>query len=268
MISSKTTAALAMVLLLATGCSSTIQDQGRDQRRSAVPQSTQQTSNNQRVGVADSSWVLLRIFKQERELEMWRRKPDGTYVLTSRFEICSMSGTLGPKLRQGDRQAPEGFYEIRANQLNPHSAEWLSFNTGYPNAYDRAHHRTGSALMIHGGCSSAGCYAIKDGPMQDLYAAMRDAFAAGQSSIQLQIYPFGMSDSQMSAHRADPNTDFWNQLKAGYDAFERSLQPVAVSVVNGRYVVGEKSTTTAVRVIDKRKRHKLKSKKRRKHAHT
>lgn len=224
-------------LLMLTGCAAVIPDTGRNPLRAAVPQTEVLKSRNARAAVADHSPVLLRIFKEERELELWKQQASGKFVLVAKFEICSVSGGLGPKIKQGDRQAPEGFYDIHPRQMNPNSIEWLSFNTGYPNKYDRSHKRTGSALMVHGGCSSAGCYAIKDGPMQDLYAAMRDAFVHGQREIQLQIYPFRMSDMGMLAHRDPHHKDFWQQLKAGYDQFERTHLPLRVSVVKKRYVI-------------------------------
>jgi len=214
--------------------------QGVDKRnpaRSAVPQSPAQVQANQSAGVANNSPVLIRIFKASRELELWRQKPNGEYTLVRTFGICAYSGELGPKKKTGDRQAPEGFYEVTARQLNPQSIEWLSFDTGYPNAYDRHHGYTGSALMIHGGCSSRGCYAVTDSNMEDIYAAMRDAFAGGQRSVQVQIYPFRMHFLNMFFRASGPHEDFWRQLKAGYDKFDATNRPLDVKVVNGRYQI-------------------------------
>lgn len=223
----------SLLLLLLTACSHTVPDQPRNTYRSATPQSTWMISRTNAAGVAVNAPVLLRIFKAEHELELWKQKGD-QYVLVATFEICKYSGQLGPKKREGDRQAPEGFYEIRPHQMNPVSREWLSFDTGFPNQFDRLQGRYGSALMVHGGCSSIGCYAIKDGPMQDLYAVMRDAFAAGQTSIQLQIYPKRMG---MMADLSGEHADFWQQLRAGYVKFDQTRQPLSVSVVNGRYQI-------------------------------
>ena len=78
------------------------------------------------------------------------------------YPICLWSGRLGPKLREGDRQAPEGFYTVSAEQLNPNSRWHRSFSLGFPNAFDQAHGRTGSFIMVHGGCPSIGCYAMTD----------------------------------------------------------------------------------------------------------
>jgi len=223
----------SLVLLLLTACTHTVPDQPRNHLRSSTPQSAWMIARTNDAGVALNAPVLLRIFKQESVLELWKQRGD-SYVLVATFDICKFSGELGPKKREGDRQAPEGFYEVLPHQMNPGSREWLSFDTGYPNQFDRYHHRYGSALMVHGGCSSIGCYAIKDGPMQDLYAVMRDAFAAGQRSIQLQIYPKRMI---FAADLSGEHADFWQQLKAGYDLFERTRQPLNVSVVDGRYLV-------------------------------
>ena len=209
----------------------------RNPARSAVPQSPAQIQANQAAGVKNNSPVLIRIFKSSRELEMWRQKPNGEYTLVRTFAICTYSGDLGPKKRQGDRQAPEGFYEVSARQLNPQSIEWLSFDTGFPNAYDRHHGYTGSALMIHGGCSSRGCYAVTDSNMEDIYAAMRDAFAGGQKSVQVQIYPFRMHFLNMFFRASGPHEDFWKQLKVGYDKFEITNRPLDVKVLNGRYQI-------------------------------
>ena len=221
----------SLLLLLLTACTHMVPDQPRNTYRSATPQSAWMISRTNAAGVAVNAPVLLRIFKDEHALEMWKQKGD-SYVLVATFEICKYSGALGPKKREGDRQAPEGFYEIKPHQMNPGSKEWLSFDTGYPNEFDRYHRRYGSALMVHGGCSSIGCYAIKDGPMQDLYAVMRDAFAAGQKSIQLQIYPKRMG---FGADLSGEHADFWQQLRAGYQIFEQTHMPVDVKIINGRY---------------------------------
>ena len=221
----------SLLLLLLTACTHMVPDQPRNTYRSATPQSAWMISRTNAAGVAVNAPVLLRIFKAESKLELWKQKAD-RFVLVAEFDICKYSGDLGPKIHTGDRQAPEGFYEIRANQMNPGSREWLSFDTGYPNQFDRAWHRTGNSIMVHGGCSSVGCFAINDGPMQDLYAVMRDAFAAGQPVIQLHIYPKRMN---IMADLSGPHADFWQQLKAGYDRFEQTHAPLNVRVENLRY---------------------------------
>ena len=185
--------------------------------------------------MAPSAPILVRSYKKESVLEVWKQTREGRYALLKSFPICRWSGQLGPKRRQGDRQSPEGFYAVTPRQMNPNSAYHLSFDTGYPNAYDRAHGASGSALMVHGICSSAGCYAMTNQQIGEIYALARDALAAGQGAFQMQAYPFRMSAENMARYRADPNIDFWRQFKEGYDHFEATAQEPRVSVVGARY---------------------------------
>ena len=162
----------------------------------------------------------IRLFKQEAELEVWKQDRSGHFALLKTYPICRWSGDLGPKVREGDRQAPEGFYSITPAQMNPQSAYYLSFNTGYPNAYDRALGHTGSELMVHGDCSSRGCYAMTDEQIAEIYSLGRESFFGGQKSFQLQAYPFRMTPLNMAKHRNNPNMPFWKMIKEGYDHFE------------------------------------------------
>ncbi|KMO34044.1 hypothetical protein VQ02_19700 [Methylobacterium variabile] len=186
--------------------------------------------------MAPSAPVLLRAYKQEAEIEVWKRAADGRFVHLKTFPICRWSGQLGPKTRAGDRQAPEGFYAVAARQLNPNSAYYLSFDVGYPNAYDRAHGGTGSALMVHGTCSSAGCFAMTDRQVGEIYALVRDALAGGQAAFQFQAFPFRMTARAMARHRTDRHIAFWRQLKEGSDRFEATGREPLVGVEGGRYV--------------------------------
>lgn len=179
--------------------------------------------------------MLIRIYKKEAELEVWKRSTGRHYIRLKTFPICRWSGQLGPKQKEGDRQAPEGFYAVTASQMNPKSKHYLSFDTGFPNAYDRAHGATGSALMVHGTCSSAGCYAMTDAGMAEIYALMREAFRGGQKAVQLQAYPFRMTAENLVQHRLDPNITFWRQLKEGSDRFEATRDELGVGVTAGRY---------------------------------
>ncbi|WP_245447294.1 murein L,D-transpeptidase family protein [Methylobacterium sp. 17Sr1-1] len=187
-------------------------------------------------GMAPSAPVLLRAYKQESEIEVWKRAADGRFVHLKTFPICRWSGQLGPKTRAGDRQAPEGFYSVAARQLNPNSAYFLSFDVGYPNAYDRAHGGTGSALMVHGTCSSAGCFAMTDRQVGEIYALVRDALAGGQAAFQFQAFPFRMTARAMARHRTDRHIAFWRQLKEGSDRFEATGREPLVGVQGGAYV--------------------------------
>jgi murein L,D-transpeptidase YafK len=189
-------------------------------------------------GLSRSDPILVRAYKKESELEVWKRGRDGKYAHLKTYPICRWSGQLGPKVKTGDRQAPEGFYTVTPGQMNPNSAYYLSFDTGYPNAYDRAHGRTGAHLMVHGTCSSAGCYAMTDEAIAEVYAIARDAFSGGQRGFQFQAYPFRMTAENLAKHRADPNIAFWRNLKEGSDHFEVTGEEPPVAVQNLRYAFG------------------------------
>jgi murein L,D-transpeptidase YafK len=180
--------------------------------------------------------ILARIFKEESEMEVWKQSRDGQFVLLKTYPICRWSGDLGPKKKQGDRQAPEGFYTITPGQMNPASNYYLAFNTGFPNTYDRAMGYTGSDLMVHGDCSSRGCYAMTDEQIQEIYALARESFFGGQKAFQLQAYPFRMTALNMAKHRNNPNFAFWKMLKEGYDHFNAAHQEPKVAVCDRHYV--------------------------------
>jgi len=190
------------------------------------------------IGSTANAPVLIRAFKQEAEFEVWKQKPDGQYALLKSYPICRWSGQLGPKKKQGDRQVPEGFYTIAPAQMNPNSSYYLSFNVGYPNAYDRAYGRDGGDIMVHGICSSAGCFSMTDAGIAEIYALTREAFRGGQQEIQLQSYPFRMTADNLAKHRLDPNIAFWKELKNGNDHFETALVEPSVLVCGKHYVFG------------------------------
>ena len=186
--------------------------------------------------------ILVRIFKEESELEIWKKDASGRFALLRTYPICRWSGELGPKIKTGDRQAPEGFYTISPGQMNPNSSQYLAINTGFPNAYDRTNGRTGSFLMIHGGCSSAGCYAMTDEQIVEIYALAREAFFGGQKLLQLQAYPFRMTPLNMARHRNSPHMPFWRMIKQGYDHFDVTRLEPKVDVCDKRYAFGAEST--------------------------
>ena len=185
--------------------------------------------------------ILIRIYKEEGTLEVWKQDQTGKFALLKSFPICKFSGKLGPKIVQGDYQAPEGFYDITPDQMNPQSSEYLSFNIGFPNAFDRSLGRTGSFLMVHGGCKSVGCYAMTDYGMEEIYGLVAEAFRGGQVKIQLQAFPFRMTTENLVRHEQDPNASFWEMLKTGDDAFLTLGQPPTVAVCDQRYVFNPKN---------------------------
>ena len=178
--------------------------------------------------------AFIRIFKEERLLELWLARGDG-FALFKAYQICAYSGDLGPKLKEGDRQAPEGFYAVGPAALNPNSSYHLSFNLGFPNAYDRGRGWTGSHLMVHGDCLSIGCYAMTDAAIEEIYLVVEAALEAGQTAVPVHAFPFRMTAARMDEAVDSPWFGFWRNLKTGYDAFEATSRPPAVSVVDGVY---------------------------------
>lgn len=191
-------------------------------------------------GVDFGAPVFLRAFKREAEMELWLQRQDGSadaeWVLLKRYPVCAWSGNLGPKLAEGDGQTPEGVYQVTAGQLNPASRFHLSFNLGFPNAYDRAHGRTGSWLMVHGSCVSIGCYAMTDQGIEEIYSLVASALQAGQGSVPVHLFPFRLDAQALLAERDSPWHDFWaSQLAPIHRAFEVNRVPPAVCVRDGRY---------------------------------
>lgn len=199
----------------------------------------------QSKGMSRESPILARVFKEENVVEIWKQKTNGRYDIVASYQICKMSGKLGPKYIEGDRQSPEGFYTVRPGQMNPNSNYHLAFNIGYPNAYDRAHGRTGSNLMVHGACSSSGCFSMNDGQMTEIYAMARESFRGGQTEFQVQSFPFRMTAANMARYKDDPNYAFWKNLKEGYDLFEITKTPAKVGVCEKRYVYNAEGPLSA-----------------------
>ena len=182
-----------------------------------------------------NSPIVLRVFKEEAELEVWKQDTTGRFQILKTYPICRWSGDLGPKLVEGDRQAPEGFYSITPELMNPNSNFHLAINFGFPNSFDKANKRNGSFLMIHGDCSSSGCYAMTDEQISEIYALARDALS-GRPSFQVQAYPFRLTPANLARHRNNPNLPFWKMLKVGNDHFETTQREPRVDVCNRTYV--------------------------------
>jgi murein L,D-transpeptidase YafK len=193
-----------------------------------------------RKGMDQGAPIFIRIFKEESELEVWKARDDGRFYHFKTYPICNWSGDVGPKVEAGDRQAPEGFYHVNAEQMNPNSQYYLAFNIGYPNAYDRSLQHTGSAVMVHGKCKSAGCYAMTDALMEEIYGLAREALKGGQERFDVNAFPFRMTAENMARYKSSPNYRFWRTLKQGYDFFEKYRVPPAVAVCEHHYVVDVK----------------------------
>jgi murein L,D-transpeptidase YafK len=185
-------------------------------------------------GLSLGAPVFVRIFKREFELELWMQRDDSFHRFAV-YPICRWSGRLGPKLVEGDAQAPEGFYTVDNKALNPASRWHRSFNLGFPNAYDRSHQRTGSFIMVHGGCSSIGCYAMTDPVVDEIWRLVTAALAKGQPRFQVQVFPFRMTAENMAQREHERWLPFWQNLKRGYDLFEQTRVPPRVSACKGSY---------------------------------
>ena len=169
--------------------------------------------------------VFIRIIKEEYTLELWGQEADGIWHILKTYEIAGMSGKLGPKTAEGDKQAPEGFYRVYPHAMNPRSSYHLSFNIGYPNHYDRSLGRTGSYIMVHGSDVSIGCFAMTDPGIEEIYTLVNEAFLAGTKSVPVQVYPFRMTEERMAAEASSEHYAFWQHLLPGWQYTEAQQKP-------------------------------------------
>ncbi|MCT4556102.1 MAG: hypothetical protein N4A53_15575 [Pelagimonas sp.] len=186
-------------------------------------------------GLAPGAPVHLRIFKEEARLDLYLQGAQGWQRVKS-YPICAFSGRLGPKLREGDHQAPEGFYRVTLPRLNPNSRFHLSFNLGFPNAYDRSHGRTGSFLMVHGDCVSVGCYAMTDPVIEEIYLLVEAALRAGQPHVPVHAFPFEMTPARMAQAQGHDWYGFWQELQPAYLSLPQTGQVLDMRAKQGRYV--------------------------------
>jgi murein L,D-transpeptidase YafK len=180
-------------------------------------------------GLSLGNATLLRVMKESSEMEVWMQPTeDAAYQLFKTYRIARWSGTLGPKLKEGDMQAPEGVYGITRRLMHPGSKYHLAMNIGYPNASDQALGRTGSLIMIHGSDVSVGCFAMTDPVIEELYLIVDAALTAGQAEVPVHSFPFRMTAERMAQTTESPWHSFWSELKILWDAFEqRKLLPAA-----------------------------------------
>jgi murein L,D-transpeptidase YafK len=190
-------------------------------------------------GVAIGHQILIRVFKLESLLEVWMQTGEGDrFELFATYPVCNWSGRLGPKLAEGDKQSPEGLYSVGLRQLRRIGRWPRSLDIGFPNTYDRSHGRTGSLILLHGGCTSTGCYAMTDQAMDEIFRLSEAALAKGRRRIQVHAFPFRMTPENLAAHAGSEWAGFWSNLKEAYDLFERTRLPPPVSVCANRYAVG------------------------------
>jgi len=219
------------------GCTQLLQGDARGLQ----PLSLQTVNQLKAMGSSPGAAMMVRIYKESSEFEVWKRVADGTFKLFKTYPICTFSGKLGPKIFEGDRQSPEGFYTVTRGMLNPRSQLYLSFNIGFPNKFDRAYGRTGSNIMVHGACSSRGCYAMTDKQVAQIYALARESFNGGNTSFQVQIFPFRMTPENLARFYDSPNLAYWQNLKTGADYFELTKKPPIWDVCGKQYVFDAKS---------------------------
>ena len=215
--------------------------------RLPLPETPDISRTKERVteqGFKTGAPIFIRIFKEQSELEIWMEKGE-TYELFAKYPICHWSGSLGPKLRQGDKQAPEGFYTVANSQLHT-SGKWpLSLNLGYPNAFDKSQARNGAHILVHGGCSSVGCYAMTNPVINEIYRLSDASLSGGQQHIPVHVFPFRMTEANLDKYKTHEWRDFWLNLKDGYDAFERTKRPPKVSVCDDKYLFQDQSPVEA-----------------------
>jgi murein L,D-transpeptidase YafK len=241
-----TSAALACAFALA-GCYG---DEGYQLPTKAMKElSPEMLALLQQKNMPKDSPILVRVFKEESELEIWKEDTTGLYQLLKVYPICRWSGELGPKKVEGDRQAPEGFYSITPGLMNPNSSYYLAINMGFPNAYDKANGYSGGFLMIHGDCSSRGCYAMTDEQIGEIYSLARESFLGGQKQFQIQAYPFRLTPANLARHRTNPNMPFWKMLKEGNDHFEVTHMEPKVDVCDRHYVFDAQQPANSTKPI-------------------
>ena len=243
----KQTFLLAALVLILAACSSRAPETQRDSRLIRRPPNPTLQDRLEARGFRFGAPAFIRIFKKEEVLEVWLQKDNGEYALFLDYPICIYSGELGPKTREGDKQSPEGFYAVGREALNPNSQYHLSFNLGYPNAYDRAHGYSGSMLMVHGKCVSIGCYAMGDRQIEEIYTLVGSALQRGQPFVRVHAFPFRMTDANLAAYSDHRWYDFWQMLKPGYDYFERYHQPPEIDVIGGQYALSDRNPHPAPR---------------------
>ncbi len=173
--------------------------------------------------------MYIRAFKAHNEFEIWvRNKGVDTFTLFKKYKICALSGSLGPKRWEGDRQVPEGFYFI--SDYNPKSDFYLSLMLNYPNYSDLIlGNKTmpGGDIYIHGGCVTVGCMPMQDAGIQEIYTLCLYARLNGQTNIPVHVFPVRFNKTGLNFLGREYGDDttrqrFWINLKAGYDYFEKT----------------------------------------------
>ncbi len=190
-------------------------------------------------GLAKGRAIYVRLFKAESELELWLQNDGGTFSKLATYPICHWTGSIGPKLKEGDKQSPEGFYSVGIPQTRLVGRWRRAFNLGFPNQHDQLLSRTGSYILVHGGCSSVGCFAMTDQVQNEIYGLATAALKGGQARFQVHIFPFRMTEDNMARFADHDWAHSWADLKPAYDSFERTRVPPMVALCGVRYKVAD-----------------------------
>jgi murein L,D-transpeptidase YafK len=224
------------------------------------------------------SAVVLRIFKQERELEIWGKDETSKAMSLIRIvPICAMDFDPGPKTHQGDGKTPEGFYTLQPSYSSSNWWMWMDLSDGhidergkpgkgscfkmcidYPNSLDAARTRAvgfsdpGGKICMHGNCVSAGCASFANRDFLPVFAFAMHHNKAKYGPVQLHIFPFRfnrISDIDAMAQKYAPPDkyavsnllDFWRNLETGFGIFNSNPNPLTVRVRKDGYKFVKKS---------------------------
>jgi len=185
--------------------------------------------------------LYIAAYKHEGKLEIWLQSTDQKkYKLYKRYDFCAHSGVLGPKIKEGDLQTPEGFYYI--NAFNPKSNFYLSLGINYPNSIDLKRsnqEKPGGDIYIHGNCVTVGCIPLTDEKIKEVYVLAVEARNSGQLQIPVNIFPFNMSDANLNKYTIQypQQKIFWQNLQRGYAYFEKHQILPIIRQVNGNYII-------------------------------
>jgi len=188
--------------------------------------------------------MYIRSFKHEGQLEIWlRHAPTEPFVLFKSYQVCALSGKLGPKRKEGDLQVPEGLYYI--NEFISNSDYHFSLGINYPNQSDlffADQQAPGGEIYIHGKCATVGCIPILNNPIEELYVLASIIHQQGQDYIPVHIFPIKFSNDyaikQLQNHTMfNPHYQALSeQLKQVFNFFEQYKQlPIVGIDQNGAY---------------------------------
>ncbi len=193
--------------------------------------------------------LYLRNFKFDGKLEAWiQTEEGGPYRLFKSYNVCALSGNLGPKRFEGDYQVPEGFYYV--NEFRPNSQYHLALGVNYPNASDRLLSnptKPGGAIYVHGSCVTVGCIPITDDLIKELYVLAATVKAQGNDFIPIHVMPISFLNERSSAHLdkfIEGRPEYKSLVTVMEDVYHYFNQyrrlPVVLVNQKGEYVLGQK----------------------------